>query len=99
MKYVFALSTLLFATHSFAVLPPYWDSVRQIEAVIHSTELSGKIHGPITNIKNISNLTYEVSTQSCRATVVLDIKAPTQPGAASYSVKLVSEAICLSLYS
>ena len=64
---VFALS--VFSTH--AELPPFWNSVSQIKAILDYRPLGEKIFGPIQSVERISPLTYKISTLNCMAQVLL----------------------------
>ncbi|MCB9957640.1 MAG: hypothetical protein H6843_03405 [Rhodospirillaceae bacterium] len=84
----------VFCANGLAALPPYWDSVRQVEAILASQDLGAQVHGAITSIRALRDLTFEVETTACRATVVLEAIPPDGPGATSYTVETVMNVIC-----
>ncbi|PWU16037.1 MAG: hypothetical protein C5B49_11060 [Bdellovibrio sp.] len=101
MKHVIFLTGLFLSATTFAQyqvneiplsLSPYWDSVKQIETILESKEVSD-ISGPVTGIaiSSTNSLTYELTTQGCTLTVTLDRQIPDGPGATTYKVNTVKQ--------
>jgi len=84
----------LFASSALAMLPPYWDSVRQMETVLHSAGLDQKLHGEVVSVEKIGNLQFLVRTHLCAASVSLVAKTPNVPMATSYDIKAVDHLMC-----
>ena len=95
-RHLFVVPAVLAAVtaSSVAALPPYWDSVRQIQAILDSEERGARVHGAITSIRSLRDLTFQVETRSCQATVVLEAIPPDGPGATSYVVETVMDVVC-----
>ena len=91
---IVSIAFLAISGSANAALSPYWDSVKQIEVVMNSPELSGKLIGTITVIKNLGDLKYEVNTELCTAQVVLEAHVPNHPGPTTYSLKSVENVDC-----
>jgi hypothetical protein len=99
---VFSLSVLTFfavngaASAGRAALPPYWDSVKQIETVINNQRLSERLIGNIVSIKRRGDLVYEVHSVMCSGTVTLEAHSPPPPqvGPTTYSVRDISSVFC-----
>ena len=83
-----------FSWQVLGALPPYWDSLKQIETVLDSRELGKVVHGAIESIVAEKNLSYTVKTSQCQAQVWLKAETPKHPGPISYSVCKVSDVIC-----
>lgn len=93
-KLLFHSISFFLSFQSFGALPPYWDSLRQIETVLDSSELGKVIYGAIESIVAEKNLSYTVKTSQCQAQVWLKAQTPKHPGPISYSVCRVSDVIC-----
>jgi hypothetical protein len=94
MKF-FALSLLVVGSQAFAALPPYWDSARQIETAMSLTDdVAARMAGPIVSVTKTAPLTYKVVTESCSATVTLDVKPSMVIGPAEYEVSGVTGFSC-----
>ncbi len=89
---LFAISFL--TSVSSASLPPYWDSVKQIETVLKSAGLDEKLSGPIATLRNRGYLTYVVRSAFCTATVRLQALPTRNPGPTDYEVKAVDQVTC-----
>ena len=90
MKKVIVLGALLgFSSISNAALSPFYDSVERIKVVIESAEGGGGLVGPISSIRNVDELTYDVTTEKCVSTVKLMKVYPMPPeiGKATYEVE------------
>jgi hypothetical protein len=94
MKIVLATLVSLLGLSANAAIPPYWDSVNQIEAVLKSSEVYGKLFGAITSVKSLGNYAYQVNTNFCQGTVTLEVHPPSAPGANSYTFKSISDVVC-----
>jgi hypothetical protein len=94
-KQILLYSVLLTSITStaMAALPVYWDSVRRIEAAMNS-KVSAELQGPITSVKSLGDLRYELSTDFCAATITLEAHVPNNPGATSYSLKSIDKLVC-----
>ncbi len=88
------LCILLFGTNSFAAVSPYWDSVIQVDAVVHSKAVADVLGTRITVIKSLGDLRFEVDSETCRATVTLSATGPNQAGPVSYTVASVTDRYC-----
>ena len=93
-KLLLSLGFVAVSSSLVAALPPYWDSVRQIEAVLGSRLVAGKIHGAIKAVVKAQGLTYVVRTDRCVAKVALEAHAPQGMGPTTYSVETVLESAC-----
>jgi hypothetical protein len=93
-KLLFHSLSVFLSLQSFGALPPYWDSLRQIQTVLDSLELGKVVHGAIESIVAEKNLSYTVKTSQCQARVWLKAETPKHPGPISYSVCKVSDVIC-----
>ena len=90
-----ALTLILVGASALAALPPYWDSVRQFDAVMNSA-LSDKMHGSLVGIENLGNLKFRVHSAFCTAEVTLAARVPRPPmvGATAYSLKSIDQMTC-----
>ncbi|MGZ3693008.1 MAG: hypothetical protein ACXWQO_02155 [Bdellovibrionota bacterium] len=87
------LAAFLLSTQAHAALPPYWDSVRRIDAVMNSA-VSAKLSGAITQVKSLGNLKFEVDTDFCDAKVTLKAIPPGRPGPTSYELQSIDSVVC-----
>src|SRR6185437_10692416 len=94
MKKLLAIGILIVSANCFAALSPYYDSVEKIETILQSYPLSNVTAGPITSIRQIDFLNYEVAAGSCSAQVTLQAHPPDMPGKTTYSVQTVSKPDC-----
>jgi hypothetical protein len=94
MKECLIVAGLLIGTNSFAALSPYYDSVEKIQVVLASYPLSSVTAGPITSIKEVNGMTYEVQAGNCTAQVSLQAHPPGMSGKTTYSVLTASKPIC-----
>ncbi len=72
-------ATLLFAaSQARAALPPYWQSAREIEAILDDQQVHDafKYEEPILSISTTGNDAYEIRTPRCVLTVTI-VDAPT----------------------
>lgn len=94
MKTALLVLATLSSTPALAALPPYWDSVRKITAVMNS-DVSKKVAGSINSIQQVGDLTYVIGTRFCQATVTLEAHHPGRPGATSYTLKSIDKVHCI----
>ena len=83
-----------FSCQAFGALPPYWDSLRRVHAVLDSSKLAKVVYGAIESIVAEENLSYTVKTSQCEARVWLKAETPKNPGPSSYSVDKISDVMC-----
>ena len=99
MKLLFSALILASASSSFAALPPYDDSIKQIETIIQSKKVAQAANGaPIMAVKKMGSLDYEIDlAQTCSLIVSLDSKEPTdgRKEETTYTVLSVSQKRCL----
>ncbi|MGE0528680.1 MAG: hypothetical protein AB7G93_20355 [Bdellovibrionales bacterium] len=94
MKTSLIIAGLLFGVNSFAAVSPYYDSLEKIQAVLAVYPLSQATAGPITSIKHVEGLIYEVTAGNCVASVTLKAEAPNGPGKTTYSVEAITQPAC-----
>lgn len=83
------LSALLFYTTSaFAVLPPMWQSVSEIETMLQSPYLKEHFssHEPIEEIRKEESDTYVLRTRSHSVRVRVHYHPSTRPGPTQFSL-------------
>jgi hypothetical protein len=96
MKIIFALIISALTSSAFAALPPYWDKVMQMQAVMNSREVENRIEEEIRVIEDLGNYTFRVSSRSCVTRVQLEAHSPRNViGPITYTVKSVDVATCL----
>jgi hypothetical protein len=95
MKFALLIAGLAVSTNALASLPPYYDSVRRIEAVLSAEELPKKFGmGPVESILALDGLAYRVTSGSCEIQVQLEAHAPNHPAPTTYTVKSVDSSRC-----
>ena len=94
MKTLALIAFLASSASAFAALPPYWDSVKRIEAVINSPVVAARLVGPIVSIRVAQGLTYDIASVNCTARVTLKAHPPGRPGPTTYTVQSVSRVVC-----
>lgn len=77
---VTALLLLTAATAARAALPPYWQRLRELQAILDSNELSEKLQGhPIDRIERPGDDLYRVQAGPC----TLDIRIVDDPASST----------------
>lgn len=75
-----ALLLLTAATEARAALPPYWQRLREFQAILDSNELSEKLQGhPIDRIERPADDLYRIQAGPC----TLDIRIVDDPAAST----------------
>jgi hypothetical protein len=76
------------ATAQAALSSDYSESVGQFTAILSSSEVSKNVAGAIQKIEHTDSLTYDIHSDFCVATVILE------NGNGRYTVKSVTKAYC-----
>jgi hypothetical protein len=68
-------------TGALAALPPYWQSAREIEAIVNDARVHDalKYEEPILSVTTTGDDVYELRTARCRVTVTI-VDAPQAEG-------------------
>jgi hypothetical protein len=95
MKTAILLTSLLASASASAALAPYYQSAREIQAVLASPEIARQLFGSITAIHHEGDA-YIVETSSCQLQVDIVYLPPEggAVGAARFELR-VGRAICL----
>ncbi len=88
------LTATLTATSTWAALPSFQDSAKQIQALIESREVEEALGDAISSVVYTGRLTYRVKTARCHAVVQLNAQESDPSGATVYSVKQVATVVC-----
>lgn len=94
MKTLSVIGLALFASSAQAALPPYWDSVKRIEAVLNS-DFASYLHGAVMSVNDLGNLRYQVVTSSCAAYFTLRVVPSNKIGPTKYEVASLDETTCI----
>lgn len=76
-----------------AALPPYWDRIEQIEAILQSPALSDALHrAPIKSLslegtRDDGALIWRLESEACTLTLHLVPIPPAQPGPTRYKLE------------
>lgn len=87
---------LILASKAQAILPPYYESVKEIQSIISSPELAEIIGSgePILSIER-NDKGYEIDTNRYRIQVDLTYKSVPMPGPATYTLKFHEKTILI----
>jgi len=73
----FFFITLLFAPQVFALLPPFYQSIKEITAILNNSDVIKKLNTPypISNITKTEN-GYQITVQECTLNVIVEYIPP-----------------------
>lgn len=90
-------ASILVVTGAQAALPPYWQSAREIEAIVNDARVHDalKYEEPILSVTTSGDDAYELRTARCRVTVtIVDVaQAEAMVGPRQFDL-VVGEAKC-----